>query len=178
MSDKTTFTPDEWTTLCEASALTAMAVTIAGSSGLFGTLAEVFGTTSAMVEGMKSENSLVRAICTRQELMAAQQGLKEKLADLKDGDLVTAQNRVRMMALDSLRRAIEILTAKATLLDGAAYAALIQDIGTKVAHAAKEGSFLGFGGERVSEGERTMLAAIEHVVGAPRAPASGPATTE
>ena len=177
MSDKTTFTPEEWTTLCEAPALTAMAVTIAGSSGLFGTIAEAFGTTSALVEGMKSTNPLVHAICTREELMAAQTGLKEKLKDLKSGDLATAQNKVRMMALDSLHRAVEILAARATLLDGAAYAALIHDIGTKVANAAKEGSFLGFGGERVSEGERTMLAAIAGVIGSPRVEASGPAST-
>ncbi len=169
MSDKTTFTPEEWTTLCEAPALTAMAVTIAGSSGLFGTIAEAFGTTSALVEGMKSENSLVRAICTREELMAAQTGIKEKLKELKSGDLAAAQNKVRMMALDSLRQAVEILAARATMLDGAAYATLIHEIGTKVANAAKEGSFLGFGGERVSEGERTMLAAIERVIGASRA---------
>ena len=165
MSDKTTFTPEEWTTLCEAPALVAMAVTIAGSSGLFGTIAEAFGTTSALVEGMKSENALIRAICTRDDLMTAQQGLKEKLKDLKAGDLVTAQNKVRMMSLAVLRHAMEIATAKGTEDDVTAYRAFIHALGTKVAHAAKEGSFLGIGGERVSEGERTMLVAIDHALG-------------
>ena len=168
MSDKTTFTPEEWTTLCEAPALTAMAVTIAGSSGLFGTIAEAFGTTSALVEGMKGENALVRAICTREELMAAQNGLKTKLGDLKSSDLTTAQNKVRMMALESLRKAMEIVTSKGVADDVAAYEKLIRDVASKVANAAKEGSFLGFGGERVSEGERTMLAAISNTLGGAR----------
>jgi len=164
MSDKTTFSPEEWTTLCEAPALTAMAVTIAGSSGLFGTFAEAFGTTSAMVEGMKSDNALIRAICTREDLLAAQQGLRTKLEDLKAGDLATAQNKVRMMALDSLRRAMEIVAAKGDAGDITAFNTFIRDVATKVANAAKEGSFLGFGGERVSEGERTMLAAITNAL--------------
>jgi hypothetical protein len=165
MSDRTTFTPEEWTILCEAPALVAMAVTIAGSSGLFGTIAEAFGTTSAMVEGMKSESALIRAVCTREDLMVAQQGLKEKLKDLKAGDLVTAQNRVRMMSLAVLRQAMEIVAAKGTADDVRAYRGFIHGLGTRVAHAAKEGSFLGLGGERVSEGERTMLMAIEHALG-------------
>ena len=35
----------------------------------------------------------------------------------------------------------------------------------RVAEAAKEGSFLGFGGERVSEGERQMLAKLDGALG-------------
>ena len=38
-----------------------------------------------------------------------------------------------------------------------------------MAHAATEGGFLGFGGERVSEGELTMLAAIRNALEADRA---------
>ena len=38
-------------------------------------------------------------------------------------------------------------------------------LGEKVANAAKEGAFLGFGGERVSEPERTLLAELAQAVG-------------
>ncbi len=169
MTDRQSFTSEEWAALREAPALIALAVTIAGSSGLFGTIAETFGATSAMVEGMKSDSALVRAICTREELLAAQEGMKAKLQDVKAGDLATAQNRIRMAALGSLHRALDILAARALPEDLAAYRALIHDIGQKVAHAATEGGFLGFGGERVSEGELTMLAAIRNALEADRA---------
>jgi hypothetical protein len=168
MSDKNTFTADEWTTLGQAPALTALAVTIAGSSGLLGTLAEALGVTSALVEGAKSDNPLIRALCQREEMEAAQKGLREKIKGLKPGDLAGAQAEVRSAALDALKKAMQIVSAKGNPADVSAYRAFITDIGQRVANAAKEGSFLGFGGERVSEGERTMLASIETALGAAR----------
>ena len=37
----------------------------------------------------------------------------------------------------------------------------LKGVGERVAHAAKEGSFFGIGGERVSEGERAMLQRLD-----------------
>ena len=41
---------------------------------------------------------------------------------------------------------------------------VVKSLGKRVAEAAKEGSFLGFGGERVSEGERQMLAKLDRAL--------------
>ena len=41
----------------------------------------------------------------------------------------------------------------------------MRGLADKVANAAKEGSFLGFGGERVSSNERQMIAQIETALG-------------
>jgi hypothetical protein len=38
------------------------------------------------------------------------------------------------------------------------------DIADRTANAAKEGSFLGFGGERVSEGERAVIKRISQAL--------------
>jgi hypothetical protein len=167
MSDKTTYTPEEWAAITEAPATTGIAMALAGASGLFGTLGEAFASTSALVEGMKSENPLIRAISAREELIAAQRGAKELLKEpMSGGDLTTIQNKVRMAALDLLRTAVQAVEAKGTAEDLAAYRAFIHGLADKVANAAKEGAFLGFGGERVSEGERTMLMAIDTAIGA------------
>jgi hypothetical protein len=114
---------------------------------------------------MKSDNALVRAICQRDEMTAAHEGVKDMLKGLKPGDLSAAQTHLRTTALDMLRRAVQIVTSKGTAADVAAYRAFITDVGKRVADAAKEGSFLGFGGQRVSEGERVMLASIETALG-------------
>lgn len=45
-----------------------------------------------------------------------------------------------------------------------AYCKLLTGIGTKVANASTEGSFLGLGGERISDGEQKFLARLESVV--------------
>jgi hypothetical protein len=42
---------------------------------------------------------------------------------------------------------------------------ILLNLGNRVANAAKESSFLGFGGERVSEPERTLLAELAQSLG-------------
>ncbi|MCX5739681.1 MAG: hypothetical protein NTZ61_14540, partial [Proteobacteria bacterium] len=49
--------------------------------------------------------------------------------------------------------------------DLAAYQSFLKALGERVANAAKEGGFLGIGGERVSEGERQMLASLAEALG-------------
>ncbi len=169
MANKTSFSPEEWATLTESVHLSALAVTVAGASGLFGTLAEAMGTGASLVEGMKSENELIRSLCAQEELQAAQQRLREHLKGLQGGDLKTAQERLKSLAVERVRAAVEILMHKGDATDLAKYRAFIKGVGEKVANAAKEGGFLGFGGERVSEGERRMLAELENALGALRA---------
>ena len=42
---------------------------------------------------------------------------------------------------------------------------ILKVIGEKVAQASTEGGFLGFGGERVSEGERQFLSKLDAALG-------------
>ncbi len=49
--------------------------------------------------------------------------------------------------------------------DAAAFKQLLSTISSKVADAAKEGSVLGFGGQKVSEAEKATLTDIAKVLG-------------
>jgi hypothetical protein len=60
--------------------------------------------------------------------------------------------------------AISALSTKGAGTDADAYRKMLSGIGTRIANASKEGSFLGFGGERVSDGEEKFLARLESVV--------------
>jgi hypothetical protein len=51
-------------------------------------------------------------------------------------------------------------------LEAQAFKGWLVSIGQKVAEAAKEGGFLGFGGTRVSEQETSALKALSSVLGA------------
>ena len=73
MASKTTFTPEEWNTIRDAAHLSAMAVTVSGASGIVGTLKETFAMASSLVEGLKSDDELVRSICSKDEVKEAQQ---------------------------------------------------------------------------------------------------------
>jgi len=60
-----------------------------------------------------------------------------------------------------LRRAVKIVAAKATAQEVDEYRQLVMFLAEKTANAASEGSFLGMGGERVTEDERRVLDEIK-----------------
>jgi hypothetical protein len=68
--------------------------------------------------------------------------------------------------LDELSRANEIVTAKATPDEAEAFRAWIMECAQRAADAAKEGGFMGFRAEQVSQGEKDMLAQLRSALSA------------
>ena len=165
MATRTDFTSDEWSTLREAPQLVALAVAMSGASGLVGTLKEAFSSSVELVEGTKSDSELIRSLCSREEISAGQQTLRESLPKAQGGDLADAKQRLAAQAVETSRAALEILRRKGAPQDVEAYRGFVKGIGERVAQSAKEGGLLGFGGERVSEGERQMLASLDGALG-------------
>jgi hypothetical protein len=60
----------------------------------------------------------------------------------------------------------EIVTAKATPEEAAAFRRWLMTTAQAAADAAKEGGFMGFGAEQVSKGERAMLDQLGSTLGA------------
>ena len=162
MADKARFTPEEWSTLRDAPHLLSMAVASAGASGVLGTLKEAFSSSASLVEAMKSDAPLLRSISAKEELQAAQQGLRTSVGELKSaGDFAAVRDRLAALALERTADAQRILASKGDPGDAQAYADWLKALAKRVAEAAKEGGFLGFGGERVSAGERDLLAKLD-----------------
>jgi len=165
MANKTSFTPEEWAVLREAPHMTAMATAMSGSSGLFGTLAEGVALTQSLVEGLNSDNELIRSLTARDEAMESQKVLRSRLQELVQGKkFEEAQVGIRDAALARVREAVDLLGRKSPA-DVESYRSFVQGIGKRVAESAKEGGFLGFGGERVSAGEKDMLAKLDGALG-------------
>ena len=153
-------------TVRDAPHVTALATAMAGASGLFGSLAEGFALTRSLVEGMKSESELIRSLTVREEAMDAQRDLRDRLQDMVKGKpFEQAKAAVRDAAIERVQSAIDVLARKGVSEDLAAYRSFVQGIGTRVAESAKEGGFLGFGGERISAGEQDMLARLNGALG-------------
>ena len=66
--------------------------------------------------------------------------------------------------LDELGRANEIVAAKASAEEADAYRAFILECAQRAAEAAKEGGFMGFRAEQVSQGEQDMLEQLQSVL--------------
>jgi hypothetical protein len=158
MASKASFTADEWKQLLESPMLAGMAVTAADPSGLWGLIKEGFAASGALaqVKADAGSNALIKAVAadfeTSEGRSAARDGLKAKFAGGKPGDL-------KPKAIDGLRQVSALLEAKAPD-DASAFKAWLQAIAQRVAEAAKEGGFLGFGGVQVSDAEKATLAEI------------------
>ena len=154
MATKTDFSDVEWEALRDAPHLVAFAVATADSSGPIGTIKEAFAPIGAIVEAAKGENRLLRSICDNVELKAAQQSLR---SSIKITDAKTLRDDLQSRAADKAREATAALQQKGSPGDVDAFRTLLVNIADRTAKAAKEGGFLGFGGEWVSEGERAVI---------------------
>ncbi|MBL1264804.1 hypothetical protein [Candidatus Methylomicrobium oryzae] len=163
MATKSDFSSAEWEVLRDTPHLVIFAVTVAGASGFFGSIAEALAPSSIINEALQGSNQLLREVCEREEIKSSIDAIKERAR--ASGDFADIQAVLRQEAINKSRTAIEILRQKGSSDDISAYRDFLLHLGDKVANAATEGGFLGFGGERVSEHERTLLAELAEAVG-------------
>jgi hypothetical protein len=162
MAKKTDFTTQEWDAIRDSPHLVMLSVATAGASGLFGSLKEAFAPAGAIIAAAKSDNELMRTICDREELKAAQQSVRATVKT--SGDANQLRDALQTLAADTARTATAALQQKAAPADVDAFRSLLVDIADRTAQAAKEGGFLGFGGERVSEGEKAAISKIKQAL--------------
>jgi hypothetical protein len=78
-----------------------------------------------------------------------------------------AGGNIAALASEQLRKAIEILEAKATSSEIDAYKRFVMTVAQAVASAHKEGGVLGIGGRQISDAENRALDEISTALGAP-----------
>ena len=164
MTDKSSFTKDEWALLLESPMIAGMAITAADPSGLWGLLKESFAGGGALTQAMTSTttNALVKAVVAdfsnSEGRSAARDGLKAKFANSQPAD-------VKSKSLDSLRKVSAVLDTKAPT-DSMAFKNWLRQISQSTAEAATEGGGLfGIGGVQVSEAEKATLNEISSALG-------------
>lgn len=158
MDIKERFSEGEWQAVLLGPGQAGLAVVAAAPSGLTGVLAELGAVASVLRE--------LNATPSPSPLIAAM------VADLQGGGVSQPQQRpgrrsfeqVKEDALQGVRQAFWLVRAHASPEDVAAYRALILEVARRSAEAAREGGFLGFGGEQVNEAEREVLREIEALV--------------
>jgi hypothetical protein len=158
MTTKADFTEEEWATLVRAPMVAGMAITIADPGGPI----EVVKETSAVVKftaGPSSErDDLVGELAREMRGIAEQR--HNPMGDFKPRGADAAKEIVGEIA-----RANEIVSAKGTPEEAEAFRTWILECAQRAADAAKEGGFMGFHAERVSQGEKDMLAQLGSAMG-------------
>jgi len=163
MANKNDFTPEEWTKVLESIMVAGIAVSAADPSGLWGTLKEAAASSLALAAAKRdpSSNELIKAAIA--DFERSDEGRSSILA-MRERFAKADPTECVQRSLASLREVSAIVDAKAPD-DAAAFKTWLRDISQKVAEAALEGSFLGFGGVRISDAETATLRDISEALG-------------
>jgi hypothetical protein len=153
MLGKTDFTPAEWNVIRRAPFTAGLLVVAASPSGPFGVIKEMLAvsTTLSDVKLRGASSGLVKAVVADLDTAEAREQSMPTELQAKTPD------QLRAAALDACRQAAAIVEKKGEPDEAQAFKGWLVSVGEKVAEAAKEGGFLGFGGTRVSEQETSAL---------------------
>lgn len=158
MTSKADFSEEEWARIRRAPFVAGMAISIADPGGPI----EVAKETMASVRSASAppvEEELLLAVAHDIQALAKQK--QNPMGGFKPTGGALAGQQV----LEELRAVNEIVTAKATPEEAAAFRRWLVTTAQTAADAAKEGGFMGFGAEQVSKGEQAMLEQLGSALG-------------
>ena len=164
MTSKADFTDEEWTRLKRAPFVAGMAISLADPGGPIEAVKETLGDAEdrdrAPPRAAAAASSSARSPRGRGGGAAAQEPARRLQAQ-------QGRERAGVEILDELGGVNRIVSEKATPEDAAAVREWLLAAAQAAANAAKEGGFMGFHAERVSEGEQRMLDKLREVLTAP-----------
>ena len=154
MTSKQDFTNQDWTRIRRAPLVAGVAISLADPGG--------------PIEVAKESVASLRSATlppSQEELLAAVALDVQALAQQRQNPLADFRPRSGQQVLEELRGVNEIVTAKATPEEAEAFRRWLLAAAQAAADAAKEGGFMGFGGEQVSAGEQQMLDQVRAALG-------------
>jgi hypothetical protein len=153
MTSKADFTDQEWPRLKRAPFVAGMAISLADPGGPIEALKETSATLKTVLAAAErgDHGDLVGELA--REVTDDARHHHNPLGGFKPTKAATAGVEI----LEELRDVNRIASEKASPEDAAAFRAWLIDASQAAANAAKEGGFMGFHAERVSEGEQRML---------------------
>lgn len=160
MATKADFTVDEWTQIQRAPFMAGLAVVAASPSGPFGVVKELFavGKMLGAVKTQGTSNDLIKALVA--DIEAGAKDLSAP-AEMKG----KTPEQVKSYAIESLRQVAALIDKKTKPDEAQGFKQWLVSVAQKVAEAAKEGGFLGFGGTQVSEQEAATIKELSTALG-------------
>ena len=167
-------TPDELQLLATLPQAIGSSVAFAGRSGLFGTGKELFTSGQVLMAGLKTypDNELIRAIvpdpraADKQGELAQARATRDWASARMKALGIRTPAQLTAQTLADARAVAALLDSKVDPLQAAQYREWTLSLAEKVAMAATEGGFLGFGGARLSDAERRLIDELRAALGA------------
>lgn len=163
MTKKADFTEEEWKRIVSAPPMVGVVVAAASLSGPFGLMKEMLAVGMAMGEIAErgSDNALLAALVENVKQRATMPEAPENWM----GAPMLAKER----ALSHLSEVAQILYRKVPDAEAEEFKRWLVSLAKRVAEAAKEGGILGFGGELVTDEERSAVRQVAFALGLPAA---------
>ena len=153
MTTKADFNAEEWALITTAPALTALFVSAAERGG---TVRESVSMSRAYADARgKQQGSLITAVVSSPPSVERPQ-------------VPRTPDELERYALGKLREAVHTLERRASDEEINEYKRFVYSVAEAVAHAHREGGFLGVGGKEVSDKEQAALDEIAAIFDAPR----------
>src|SRR3954453_12533313 len=158
MTARSEFTDEEWDRLGRAPLVAAMAISLADPGGPIEAIKESSAAIKTVLEAAQGEQygPFVREV-------AADVAEKAKHRQNPMAGFRPSGPQARDQILDELRAVNQLLVEKATPEEADRFREWLKTAAQRAAAAAKEGGFLGFRAERVSEREQQMLDRLAEV---------------
>ena len=160
MTTKSDFTEDEWSRIVRAPFVAGMAISLADPGGPIEATKETMATLKSATNPPSREQLLAEVAL---EVQAMAQQKQSPLAGYRPSAEGSPWGE---QVLEELRAVQALVAAKAEPDETAAFARWLVTAAQAAADAAKEGGFMGFGAQQVSEREEAMLAQVRAAVSA------------
>jgi hypothetical protein len=159
MTTQADYTTEEWRAIFLAPAMVGLVVILTGQSGPFQMAKEMLAVSKAIADAGKEgvSNELISALVT-----ATKSVKPEEMQAAPKFDTI---EEARVYALDQVRQVAALVDQKAPAPEAQEFKQWLASIGQKVAEAAKEGGFLGFGGVQITEEEKTAVNELAAALG-------------
>jgi hypothetical protein len=158
VTTKSNFTEEEWVRIRRAPFVAGMAISLADPGGPIEMAKETIATVKSATNPPSREQLLAEIALDIQSMTQQKQN---PLGDYR----VTDGKRAGQQILDELRSVQQIVASKATPEEANAFSQWLVATAQTAADAAKEGGFMGFRAEQVSQGEKSMLDQVRSALG-------------
>ena len=162
MTGKADFGEQEWARIKRAPFVAGMAISLSDPGGPIELVKETAATLKTVHQAADSGGGGALVDAAAQEAVADSRERRNPLRDFKPKGALAGQE-----ILEELAEVNRIVSGKATPEEADAYRDWLLAAAREAANAAKEGGFLGFHAERVSEGEQRMLDKLAEVLPRP-----------
>lgn len=158
MTTKSEFTEDEWARIVRAPFVAGMAVSLADPGGPVETTKETMATLESATSPPSSEELLAEV---SRDIEAMRQNKQSPLGGYRPtAEAGSAVDQV----LEELRAVRAMVSAKAAADEAAAFGRWVLTAAQAAADAVKEGGFMGFGAQQVSDREQAVLDRVRAAV--------------